>query len=542
MRRRSTREAEAIKPFFDSSYYLSVYADVAAAGCDPLAHYCASGWREGRNPNSEFDTQYYLRTYHDVAAAGMNPLFHYAIAGRAEGRRVAPVMSVARRRLRQAWEDEANRPDDSQLPPRLGKDHILTVEEIEAALSREGLSGVVIAVSHDDYAVSVGGVQNILGDECLEFRARGLTYLHLCPARPVRGLAQAAVPGDFLFALRCNGEALGRADDLTLQQALVRLAGLGMPIAWTVHHLMGHAPETVGRLVQESRAQERLLWAHDFFAACPSYTLLRNDVAYCGGPAPDSGACRVCAYGSQRRAHMARMRTFVETVRPTLVTPSDAAADLWQRATGVMRIRAEVLAPATIVFSERPRMGAPRARLRVAFVGSLVFHKGWQTYLRLADGFRHDERYEFFQLGSSAGGVPAFVRHVPVQVTASSRDAMVHALAQNDIDVVISWSVWPETFCFTAHEAMASGAFLVARREQGHVPVAAQQYAPFASRGLESEEELHDFFHTGAIQAEVGRAQRRRGILLPSMGSAELLMLPVEAEAEAEVEAEGVAA
>jgi len=531
MKKHSAREADAIRPFFDSRYYLSAYADVAAANCDPISHYCASGWREGRNPSSEFDTQYYLRTYQDVAATGMNPLFHYAIAGQAEGRRTAPAMSIARGILRHAWDQDMDRPDGSQPAPQLGKDHALTVEDLEAALGSDGSSGVVIAVSHDDYAASVGGVQNILGDESLEFHSRGMAYLHLCPARPMmRRLADPAALDDFLFAVRCNGEAIGRVDGLTLQQALVRLADRGTPISWTVHHLMGHAPELVSRLIEKSRAEQRLLWAHDFFAACPSYTLLRNDVAYCGGPAVDSGACRVCTYGRERPAHMARMHAFVESVQPTLVAPSDTAAEVWQRATGIQKIRTRILPAATIVFSEQPRIRTPRARLRIAFMGPPVFHKGWQTYLHLARTFCRDPRYEFFQLGSSTGGIPRFIHHVPVQVTIASRDAMIQALAQNDIDVVISWSVWPETFCFTAHEAMTSGAFLVARREQGHVMPAAQQYAPLASQGLESEEALHELFQTGAIRVAVERAHRRRGILLPSMGSAELLTLPVEAE------------
>ena len=35
---------------FDSSYYLRANADVAAAGIDPLTHYCEYGWQEGRDP------------------------------------------------------------------------------------------------------------------------------------------------------------------------------------------------------------------------------------------------------------------------------------------------------------------------------------------------------------------------------------------------------------------------------------------------------------------------------------------------------------
>ena len=40
-------------------------------------HFDTSGWHEGRKPNAWFDTAGYLAHYADVAAAGINPLEHY---------------------------------------------------------------------------------------------------------------------------------------------------------------------------------------------------------------------------------------------------------------------------------------------------------------------------------------------------------------------------------------------------------------------------------------------------------------------------------
>ena len=57
--------------------YLAHYADVAAAGVNPLDHYKAFGWHEGRDPSAGFDTLGYLAANPDVAAAGVNPLDHF---------------------------------------------------------------------------------------------------------------------------------------------------------------------------------------------------------------------------------------------------------------------------------------------------------------------------------------------------------------------------------------------------------------------------------------------------------------------------------
>lgn len=72
---------------FDSNHYLINGSDVHAAGLEPIQHFCAFGWREGRSPNIYFDTRWYLRTNPYVAALGINPMVHYLLEGERAGRR-----------------------------------------------------------------------------------------------------------------------------------------------------------------------------------------------------------------------------------------------------------------------------------------------------------------------------------------------------------------------------------------------------------------------------------------------------------------------
>jgi len=72
---------------FDANHYQIVNNDVFESGVDPLAHYCAFGWREHRNPSFYFSTSWYLATNPEVAQLGVNPLVHYLLAGEAAERR-----------------------------------------------------------------------------------------------------------------------------------------------------------------------------------------------------------------------------------------------------------------------------------------------------------------------------------------------------------------------------------------------------------------------------------------------------------------------
>lgn len=73
-------------PGFDSAYYLAHNPDVRKAGLDPLQHFLAHGWKEGRDPSAGFSTSGYLAANPDVAAANQNPLIHFLQNGLAEGR------------------------------------------------------------------------------------------------------------------------------------------------------------------------------------------------------------------------------------------------------------------------------------------------------------------------------------------------------------------------------------------------------------------------------------------------------------------------
>ena len=79
-----------IGEYIDAKYYLTTYRDVAARGVDPVTHFMAHGWREGRNPNRWFNTKYYLKQHTDVRDAGINPLVHYIRYGMRERRECAP--------------------------------------------------------------------------------------------------------------------------------------------------------------------------------------------------------------------------------------------------------------------------------------------------------------------------------------------------------------------------------------------------------------------------------------------------------------------
>jgi hypothetical protein len=510
---------------FDAVFYMAEYADAAEAGLDPLDHFLLRGWREGRNPSRLFDVSYYLKMNVDVARNGVNPLLHYLWVGRREGRAPCRKLDSARRQLQAAsaprdraqfWAGVADNAP-AMLARRLDA-------QLAAALHLTGQQGLVVSVSHDDYALNHGGVQKLIEAEREKLNATGWSYLHLSPAAPLPMLAPVADVEGFRLALRLDGERLGVALGADVLATLAAARRGGTCIEVVFHHLMGHAPEFLAALPDAAGAQA-LSWVHDFFTLCPSYALMRNDITYCAAPPVQSAGCRICAYGEDRAPHVPRVAAFYAKTRPFVLAPSGSALEIW-RGAGLDHTGTDVVPLARLLFDDsEPVARRAGGALRVAHVGSRSLFKGWAVFEALAHAHAKDDRYCFYQLGVDGQvTLPGCIAHVPVRVGPAQPDAMIEAVAEHRIDVVVSWSLWPETFCFAVHEALAGGAFVIARGASGNVPKVIAASA--AGRGcvIENDGDLRALFASGAIIPLARQSARRYGAVLAQGGTADWLL------------------
>lgn len=108
----------------DPAFYRAVYPELDTADLDPVRHYAAHGWREGRDPAPWFSTTAYLATNADVRRSGVEPFYHYLLVGRREGREVLPspqgeryLLSRAVRGEPVAWRYDPG-PSRPPAPPR----------------------------------------------------------------------------------------------------------------------------------------------------------------------------------------------------------------------------------------------------------------------------------------------------------------------------------------------------------------------------------------------------------------------------------------
>lgn len=489
---------------FDAAFYLDTSPDVAKTGVDPLDHFMASGWREGRDPNANFSVKDYLESYPDIAEADINPFVHFLSAGRAEGRTGRTELGFRYEIIKRLVPIDTKVKAVARASARV---KLATAASLAKALAgaRTGLSDLHVTFSHDDYTTNTGGVQLCLQREGARIAALGRDHLHLFPAKPWPVVRTRGEPGHLGVLL--NGEAAGVFAPKTIAGVLgkaARAVKAGRR-SFAIHSLLGHSAGETADILAAAGLSAGYFWLHDFASLCAGYHLLRNDVEDCSSPPPESPACGICVYGPWRARHVAEHQRLFERLSLTVVSPARTTLDLW-KASSAYPTAGETVLPHARLVERGPAPATPADRpLTIAYAGMPAAHKGWEIFRDLVARHAGDPRYRFIHLGGrTPRGLP--VEFHKVTVTEDRPRAMQEAIERHEVDAVLIWPLCRETFSFTAYEAVAGGAAVIAGPDSGNVAAFVEE----TGHGLvlTDEDALAAALEGGGL-AELARARRK---------------------------------
>jgi hypothetical protein len=458
--------ARTLEPHFDADFYLEQF-DGTLPPEDPVRHYIETGWQNGLDPHPEFSTLHYLELNADVRERRVNPYWHYVVAGRTERRSPKPPQYTKMDKLgglRSLEDIKASWQRKEQPPEALSTDEICGSPQFRNAV---GKTNVLMSICHDPYKEIAGGIQLCARLEEQKMLDAGQGHLSIYPWQPLPKLADAG--SNALVVLHAQGEPIGPVRLRDLGESIARTKPTGSQVAVAVHSLLGHEPEALAAFLEAFGPSNVLIWLHDHFTLCEGYTLRRNTVAYCGAPHAASPACGICIYGQNRTEHSDRIARFFDATRPTVVAPSLFQLDFWSSKSSLPRGRslvhplAKIAPPTTPV----PAPAITGQDLRIGFLGWPADHKGWDAFCDLAARGRGRD-IEFHYFGTTSVSRKGIVSH-HLDVSPERPDAAIMALWNAGIDIVVHWAGWPETFSFTAHEALAADALLVTSPLSGNV-------------------------------------------------------------------------
>jgi glycosyltransferase involved in cell wall biosynthesis len=258
-------------------------------------------------------------------------------------------------------------------------------------------------------------------------------------------------------------------------------------ICWTldidlvhVHHLIHNTVDIAD--VAATRGIPYVMTLHDYYAVCPSYTLLDPDGQPCGACTRDADAMasapcmiHVGLPPSHLSTHQERMSAFLR-VAARLFVPN-------VRVREIIAARFPELLEAMAVIEHghpradgggeknpRPLLRDSRVALNVAVIGGLDTHKGASVLRDLLRANRREET-TFHLYGTTPDVEIMRARHNDLQRLDGSRFVyhgaydsrdIVGMLRADGIHVGLHLAVWPETFSYTLSEFVEAGVPVIA--------------------------------------------------------------------------------
>ncbi|MBV9078561.1 MAG: glycosyltransferase, partial [Methylobacteriaceae bacterium] len=251
----------------------------------------------------------------------------------------------------------------------------------------------------------------------------------------------------------------------------------GIALAIEVHSRLGHHSALLDAIRSGGRPYRATL--HDFQWYCPKVHLTDERDFHCGEPPPD--ICQICVrhplpnhdphdFGDETElvqrdieAWLAGNAAFLRGAE-RIVAPSQDTADRYLRRLDLDTVVVEPHGEPERAWRERPSVRRPRTgALRVAVVGAIGFHKGFDLLVRLAERAAHDRAPFYLRVIGYTPDNAQLTRLPNADVTGPYASGELPALLDAfDPDFVFFSSVWPETYSYVLSEVWAAGYPVVA--------------------------------------------------------------------------------
>ncbi|NJD05945.1 MAG: glycosyltransferase, partial [Methylococcaceae bacterium] len=306
-----------------------------------------------------------------------------------------------------------------------------------------------------------GGTQVAIDDLCRGLAEEGHAVLEL----------RSQLDGKWrLQAHGTDFAATYRPDDLEWLVAELRELGI-----WHIHfHQIPFFPRRITELPQRLGIPYDVT-VHDYLPLCPRINMMDETGFYCGDSQYDPATCNRCIaalgpeegverlyaeHGEDVAAWRSHHREFLGAARRVFL-PSNAVAQLLKPhmslANAVVRPHPE--AP----FRRKPAATPPDAVVRVAVIGAIGAHKGFDLLLACARTASKDGLPLQFVVVGYTQDDAAFDRLDNVTLTGPYRREELDALLpRQGCQVAAFFSPWPETYCYALTEAWRAGLYPVA--------------------------------------------------------------------------------
>ena len=233
---------------------------------------------------------------------------------------------------------------------------------------------------------------------------------------------------------------------------------------------------------------------HDMYFACPSIFFRFNNKDYCGA-AEDTfsdALCQKCSFGSELETHRSYFSKLFQ-LADKIIYPSNLIENVLNKYYAE-DVTGNLLFKEHQSFSQRNEIPVKtrQNKLNLAYLGYESPLKGWDVFKKLANQQALQAQYNFYHLGGKEDAKNDAIKVRTYSFQQDGVHAATDCLLKNDIDLVVLWSLIPESYSYTLHEAYAAGIPVITHKNSGNIAYKIKQ-GDIYGLVLNSEDELLEF-------------------------------------------------
>ena len=333
------------------------------------------------------------------------------------------------------------------------------------------LNYYILSVSNDNYLLKNGGLPKYIEEQQEALCSLGIDYIHIAPIRKFSFMGKKYILHD-LYTVVIGGAYHGIFTERQVADLLQTRQKEGESlIGLFIHHCIRVNLKFFDFLLRWIPEVPVFFYIHDYYSVCPNFLMLKNDISFCGKEKRSEEKCHECSYYISGLKESNTMRNFLDKYynRIIPVSPSDITKEIWLNTYNQYKDKIKVVPHFVWNDFYKENMHFLTKKIRIAYVGSALAHKGWNTWIKLYQIFNKKQNaYDLYTFGHNTPKCPNTTQ-VNVSVTTKESESMQAALRKHNIDCVILWSNCPETYSYTFFESYAANTFILTCEDSGNI-------------------------------------------------------------------------
>lgn len=207
---------------------------------------------------------------------------------------------------------------------------------------------------------------------------------------------------------------------------------------------------------------------HDFYLCCTNYTLFVNN-RYCNAEKLGDTVCHECEHFKKSNTLENKIWGFLSKYmdRIKFNAPSESAKNIFLRFhKEIDESHVRAVPNQNIIYMAGDSKYKKNKKLRIGYIGYDTAFKGFDVFKMLTE--RYKEVYDFFWFNSKGLSIQG-AQTIKSGFDKKHLNGMSDYVKENNIDAILLWAKWPETFSYVAVESLAAKAFMISYKNSGNI-------------------------------------------------------------------------